>query len=236
MGIIKDKLNEQIDQKGKQKSYDTTGTILAYNNVTNTATVRFRNPHGEGTFRRENVPVVNTLGGLCGSGIYPGQQCSISFRSNNVHAPVITGILTNYYNEKTSADQGAYLVDETITLVQKPEEILPMSAGWLDEDNDNPYKYINDYSRYADKDINIDVYNMIRSIDKYSDKEQGITNLSTKSTVKLKENGDIDIFVANNIGIRISPKDKSISLHGKFKINGKEIDLEKILNDMVSKE
>lgn len=236
MGIIRDVLNDQIEQKGKQKSYDTTGTILEYNNATNTATVKFRNPHGEGTFRRENVPIANTLGGLCGSGIRPGQECSIAFRSNNVYAPVITGILTNYYQEKTSADQGAYIVDEMIINVQIPEEITPMTADWIDSDNANVQKYINDYSRYANRDVNTCVYDMTRNIDKYSDREQGITNLNTKSTVKLKENGDIDIFVANNVGIRVSPKDNSISMYGKFKVNGQEIDLGKILNDMVDKE
>lgn len=236
MGIIKDKLNEQIDQKGKLQFNDTTGTILAYNEITNTATVRFKNPNGEGTFRRENVPIANSLGGLCGSGIQVGQQCSISFRANNVYAPVITGVLTNFYQEKTSKDQGACLVDESILSVEKPTTILPMSAEWLDEDNQDPTKYLNAYSNYADDNVDTKIYNLIRTLDKYSNKEQGITNLSTKSTVKLKENGDIDIFVANNIGIRVSPKDNSISLYGKLKINGKVIDLEQILNDMLSKE
>jgi hypothetical protein len=63
-----------------------------------------------------------------------------------------------------------------------------------------------------------------------------MTSLSTKSTIKLRENGDIDIFVANNIGIRVSVVDKSISLYGTLKINGKKIDLSKILNDITDKE
>ena len=40
---------------------------------------------------------------------------------------------------------------------------------------------------------------------------------------KFKDNGDIDIFVNNNTGIRISPNSKSIEVYGSFKINGKEI-------------
>lgn len=236
MGIIKDKLNEQIDQKSKLQFSDTTGTILEYNEITNTATVRFNNPNGEGTFRRENVPIANSLGGLCGSGIAPGLQCSISFRSNNVYAPVITGLLTNFYQEKTAKDQGAYLVDEDILFAEKPDVILPMSAEWLDEDNEDINKYINAYSNYINQDVDTETYNLIRALDRYSNKEQGVTNLHTKSTVKLKENGDIDIFVANNVGIRISPKDGSINIHGKLKVNGKTIDFEKIFNDMLNKE
>ena len=51
----------------------------------------------------------------------------------------------------------------------------------------------------------------------------GITNIKNNSTVKFKDNGDIDIFVNNNTGIRISPNYKSIEVYGNFKINGKEI-------------
>lgn len=231
MGIIKDKLNEQIDQSNKTYAKETTGIILQYNEITNTAMVKFNNPNGEGTFRRENVPIANSLGGLCGSGIRKGQRCSIAFRNGNVHAPVVTGILEGYYHQKCNTDQGACLVDLEIIPVKKPD-IQPMTQQWLEEDNEYLWKYINHFSEYTELDINNKVYDIIRGIDKYTQKEQGITNLDTKSTIRLKENGDIDIFVSNNVGLRISPRNQTIGIYGSIQINGKEIDLDKLLNDI----
>lgn len=235
MGIIKDKLNEQIEQSNKTQSKETTGVIVQYNDITNTATIKFRQPNGEGTIRRDNVPIANSLGGLTGSAIRPGQKCTISFRHGNLHAPIITGMITNYYNEKTNTDQGACLIDLDINCVTKPV-ITPMIEQWIEEDNTYLWKYINHESNYIETDINNKVYDIVRNIDKYTKKEQGITNLDTKSTIRLKENGDIDIFVSNNVGIRISPKTQTIGLYGSLQINGKEIDLSKLLNDMSDKE
>ena len=235
MGIIKNKLSEQIEQANKSQSKETTGVILRYNDITNTATIKFNNPNGEGTFKRDNVPVVNSLGGLSGAGIRVGQTCSISFRNGNAHAPVITGILNGYYNEKTNTDQGACLVDLEIISVTKPN-ITPMTEQWLEEDNQYLSKYVNHFSTFAETDVSGKVYDIIRSIDKYTQKEQGITNLDTKSTIRLKENGDIDIFVSNNIGIRISPKTQTIGFYGSIQVNGKEINLDKLLNDIEDKE
>ena len=234
-GIIQNKLNEQIEQSDRVQSKETTGVILQYNDITNTATIRFRHPSGEGTFKRDNVPITNSLGGLCGSAIRPGQKCTVSFRHGNVHAPIVTGIITNYYNEKCNTDQGACLVDLDINCITKPE-ITPMVNQWTEEENQNLWKYINHYSCFAETDINNKIYDIIRGIDKYTQKEQGITNLDTKSTIRLKENGDIDIFVSNNVGVRISPKNQTIGLYGSLQVNGKEIDLSKLLNDISDKE
>ena len=57
-------------------------------------------------------------------------------------------------------------------------------------------------------------YDTIRNINHYTDNEQGITNLSNHSTVKIKENGDIEMFVENNIGIRISKQMQKIYVYG----------------------
>ena len=226
MGIIKDKINECIDYKEKSGSYkNTSGTILEYEPSTNTATIRFKDPNnGEGAYVRENVPVSNSLGGVTGSAIRPGYKCSITFINGNVFSPVITGITASLYNEKTCSDQGAFLVDSDIFDVEISDNITPMSYDWLDDINNNIEKYINDYTDFINSDADMESYNMIRNLDKYSNMEQGITNLSTKSNVKMKENGDIDIFVNNNTGIRICPNNNTIEIWGNVFVNGKKIE------------
>lgn len=230
MGIIKDTLKKQIDENNKIQFNDTTATVVEYNPVLNVASIRFRNPNGEGTFYRENVSIANTLGGLTGAGIFPGQPCTITFLNNNVYTPVITGFINSQYANKTSSDQGAYLIDSAIMNINKPKQISPMIQNWVDISNTDASKYKNQIHDYTNTDSANLLHNLLNSLNKFKNTEQGITNLHTKSTIKLKENGDIDIFIANNIGIRISKVDKSINLYGKVKINGQEIDLSNIIN------
>lgn len=231
MSIIKNALKKQICDSNRQQYNDTTATIIEYDITMNTAKIKYANPNGDGYLYRDNVRLSNTLGGVTGAGIYPGQSCTISFINNNIYSPIITGIISNNYSNKTCSDQGAYLVDNEILSYNKPEEITPMINNWIEEDNTDSSKYNNDLGDYTETDVSELIHETLNTLDKYKSTEQGITNLSTKSTIKLKENGDIDIFIANNIGIRISLIDKSINLYGTLKINGQEIDLSKILND-----
>lgn len=224
MSIIKDALRKEIGQNNLQQFSDTTATILEYDIVSNTATIRFMNPNGEGMMLRKNVHVSNTMGGVTGSGFYPGQLCNISFIKNNIYNPVITGMVTNNYKLKTCSDEGAFLVDNFILDIEEPKEITPMIESWIDKENENVEKYNNDLGNYTNVDAFRKANDAVHALDKYSPQEQGITHLDTKSTIKFKENGDIDIFVAGNLGIRISPKDKSINIHGTVKVNNKIID------------
>ena len=223
MSIIKNKLNEQIQANNLKTYSDTTGTILEYDAITNRVKIKFDSPIGEGIMIRENVPITSSqLGGLTHDGIRPGTKCNIAFSNNNIYAPVVTGINNSFYNYKTCSDQGACLVDEKIKEIKKPDNIIPMSLQWLDENNQNEYKYNNDLGQYQDTDVTAEIMDILTKLDKYSNTEQGITNLETKSTIKFKDNGDIDIFVANNIGIRINKSNKKIYIYGDLVINGEQ--------------
>ena len=223
MGIIKDTLKKQIQDNNLKQYNDVTGVILEFDKLSNSATVRYPNPYGEGYLCRSNVRVSNTLGGLTGDAIKSGIQCSLAFHGGNMYAPVITGVLTNNYAIKTNTDQGAFIIDSDILNVYEPENITPMVESWIDN-SDNTEKYNTELQDYTSTDVSASVYDIINELDKYSDGEQGITNLDTKSTVKLKENGDIDIFVSNSVGIRISKSEHKIYLYGLgLYLNDKEI-------------
>lgn len=220
MGIIKDTLNKQIQENNAQQFNDATATIIEYHYTSNTAKIRYLNPNGEGILYRDNVPIANTLGGLTGAGFHPGQSCSITFINNNIYSPLITGMIGSNYSNKTNGDQGAYLIDTSILHQDKPV-IIPMIESWIDSTNNNPAKYKNDLGDYTNIDVTKYVHELLNALNKYKPSEQGMTNLDTKSTVKLKENGDIDIFVSNNIGIRICPCNKTIEFYGlDFWFNG----------------
>ncbi len=225
MGVIRNTLQKQINNNNLTQYSNTTAVILSYDIVTNTAIIKFPDPNGDGFIRRENVTFANTLGAATGSGVYAGQTCTISFIGGNVWSPIITGLADNLYEAKTSSDQGAYIIGvDNDNIYTKPENISPMMNDWIDEDNTNQYKYSNDLWDYTKSDTSQEVHEILQSLDKYTAEESGMTNLDTKSTVKLRDNGDIDIFVSHNVGIRISNTDHNIYVYGKgLYFNNKKI-------------
>ena len=97
MGVIKNTLQKQINNNNLTKYSNTTAVILSYDIVTNTATIKFPDPNGDGFLRRENVTFANTLGAVTGSGVYAGQTCTISFIGGNIWSPIITGLADHLY-------------------------------------------------------------------------------------------------------------------------------------------
>lgn len=221
MSIIGNILQNKIDKNGLVQFSDTTATILDYDIMFNTVKVKFLNPNGEGFICRDNVQLANSLGGTTGSGIYPGQRCTISFMKNNIYNPVVVGLNTNYYDKKTNSDQGGFIISNINT--KEPEKIKPMISDWIDEKNLDDHKYNDDSYDYTVTDASAETVTTINQLDKYGNEDQGITSLKTKSTVKLRENGDIDIFVGNNTGLKISVEDQKIYMYGlSLVFNGKE--------------
>lgn len=230
MGQIKNTLQKQIDSSSRQKFFSTSGTILDYDKLYNRATVRYLNPNGEGYVTRRNVPVSSSLGGVTHNGLRTSQECTLSFVNGNIFSPIIIGITTSTFNEKENSDQGAFLVDESIRNIDKPNNISPMAEDWIDVENEDKSKYFNEISRYSTFDVDSDSFDMMMDIAHFSDTEQGMTHLETHSNMKMKDNGDIEIFVADNVGIRISKATRKIYLYGfDVNING-EIDLMEIIN------
>lgn len=214
MSLIKDSLQNQINNSNRIQFSDTTGTIISYDRTTETCKVKYLNPNGSGWIYRGNVSIANHSGGIASGSIFSGQKCSISFVNNNIYNPVIIGIPESYYKERNCSDQGAYLADDTVWKVGTPEHIIAMDLNWINDDNSGVQKYENDSARYTDIDVNQTSMNLMTTLDKYDDNEVGLTNLKNKSTIKLRDNGDIDIFSSANVGLRICSETGNIKFYG----------------------
>lgn len=227
MGIIADRLQEKINNNNNIRYSDTIAEITYYDNIRNTASIKFANPNSGSVMTANNIAVKINNGGLTQSAIKIGQKCWISFIGNNLLCPVITNLCDdlyydNIYSKKTSSDQGAYIVDSTINDVDTDSiEVSPMTDDYFNDSSSTKYTLITrDYTNTEAIQV---VRKSLMEIDKYKTSEDGITNIQSNSTIKFKDNGDIDIFVNNNTGIRISPNSQSIEVYGSIKINGKEI-------------
>ena len=227
MGIIGDKLQQKIENNNNIRYSDTVAEITKYNNIKNTASVKFANPNNGSIMTADNIAVKINMGGLSQAALKIGQKCWISFIGNNLLCPVITNLCDdqyydNIYSKKTNSDQGAYIVDSNINNIDiNSIKVTPMTDDYFNDSVASKYSLIT--KDYTDTEAIQEVRKIIMEIDKYKTSEDGITNIKNNSTIKFKDNGDIDIFVNNNTGIRISPNSKSIEVYGSFKINGKEI-------------
>ena len=227
MGIIGDKLQQKIENNNNIRYSDTVAEITEYDNIKNTASVKFANPNNGSIMTADNIAVKINMGGLSQAALKIGQKCWISFIGNNLLCPVITNLCDdqyydNIYSKKTNSDQGAYIVDSNINNIDiNSIKITPMIDDYFNDSVSSRYSLIT--KDYTDTEAIQEVRKIIMEIDKYKTSEDGITNIKNNSTIKFKDNGDIDIFVNNNTGIRISPNSKSIEVYGSFKINGKEI-------------
>ena len=227
MGIIGDKLQQKIENNNNIRYSDTVAEITDYDNIKNTASVKFANPNNGSIMTADNIAVKINMGGLSQAALKIGQKCWISFIGNNLLCPVITNLCDdqyydNIYSKKTNSDQGAYIVDSNINNIDiNSIKITPMIDDYFNDSVSSRYSLIT--KDYTDTEAIQEVRKIIMEIDKYKTSEDGITNIKNNSTIKFKDNGDIDIFVNNNTGIRISPNSKSIEVYGSFKINGKEI-------------
>ena len=227
MGIIGDKLQQKIENNNNIRYSDTVAEITEYDNIKNTASVKFANPNNGSIMTADNIAVKINMGGLSQAALKIGQKCWISFIGNNLLCPVITNLCDdqyydNIYSKKTNSDQGAYIVDSNINNIDIDSiKVTPMTDDYFNDSVSSRYSLIT--KDYTDTEAIQEVRKIIMEIDNYKTSEDGITNIKNNSTVKFKDNGDIDIFVNNNTGIRISPNSKSIEVYGSFKINGKEI-------------
>lgn len=227
MGIIGDRLQQKIENNNNIRYSDTVAEITSYDNIKNTASIRFANPNNGSVMTADNIAVKINMGGLSQAALKVGQKCWISFIGNNLLCPVITNLCDdqyydNIYSKKTNSDQGAYIVNSNINNIDIDLiKITPMTDDYFNDSASSKYSLIT--KDYTSIEAIQEVRKIIMEIDKYKTSEDGITNIKNNSTVKFKDNGDIDIFVNNNTGIRISPNSKSIELYGSFKVNGKEI-------------
>jgi hypothetical protein len=191
-------------------------TILEYDNSHNRAKIKFDDPRGSGFIELEDVPVQLGSGGVSSSGPFIDDEVWISFENKNIFSPKIVSLCDEQFNNKTKERfnhslQGAYLPEEEENTDIDFDGFMPLYNDWIDNDN-------NDYSLYTDYIIDpIEEMNTVLNDCKYySTSELGLTHPFNRSTIKIKDNGNIDIFIEDSQGIRINTIDKSINF---FTIN-----------------
>lgn len=218
MGLIRNKLQNMIDNTNLNRYNDTIAEITSYDNTRNVASIRFVNPNSGIISVEDEVPLRISGGGLIQAAPEIGQKCWITFIGGNSLNPVITNMCDdlyydNVYSKKTNSDQGAYIINNSIrSLDINSITVIPMVDDYFNDAGSDKYSLIT--KDFTDIDAMQEARYLLITMDKYKPTEDGITNTKNKSNIKFKDNGDIDMFVTNNIGIRICPHNKTIEFYG----------------------
>ena len=194
-----------------------TGQIVFYDNVTNRAEVKYDDPSNGGVVSAKGVPVEIASLGVSSSGPFPGDQVYIAFLNNNPALPRIIGradLDYKYYSRELyehgrsgsqlSLSYGGITAGLTNAFTDSPP--IPTYQQWLtvgDKEATARNIALNAFSASAFEDQS-------SSLTNYELAEIGLTHPGTASTVKLYNNGVIDIFATTDLGMRVDPNGSNL--------------------------
>lgn len=200
-----------IEPNNRTKLNNAKGQILKYDSVNNLADVCLGMASIGNKQILYNVPIQIAANGIHQSSFQEGDYVYIQFNNNSIFQPKIIGKADELYATHTRKEE-KHLKQGYLHVTQEyiDEEITPSSSQWIETDNSNKSKYI----KYKDTNPLDDMAQKINSQGYFQDKEVGMYNPTSSSIIKVKDNGNIDIFVESNVGIRIDAENKTVEILG----------------------
>lgn len=208
---LKDKILKEVVKPHTSSSWGTVkATVVNYDNVRNRVDVRFQEPRGVGEMLLEKVPIQIGSNGVHSSGLKKGDQVWISFINNSPLLPKVVGIADEMYEINTREQlrhvrKGSLL--STVTgNCEKPKAKL---TSVIDKSNDNIQKHYG----FMSFDLRDKISDFRQNIGYYSNDEVGMSHPTNSSTVKIRDNGAVDIFTSTNHGVRVDPSTSTITIN-----------------------
>lgn len=208
MGFKENFKRKIIDPHISSKVTNAIGRIVTYDSENNTASVVVSSSGVYTTL--VDVPIQISGRGVMSSNLKIDDLVYIQYNNSSVFQPKIVGFADeNYkYNTRMSSKherKGCLLNNIT----PKEGEVIPRVNRRVDE-NDDGFKYMEYRNAIATEALD----EKIKEVGFFGDDEVGLFHPVLSSVVKLKDNGDIDIFTGTNTGIRINKKDRTIEIFG----------------------
>lgn len=214
---ISQTIKEKVFTDYERNRYETVvGQIQEYDDTCNRANVYMYDPKNGEQVLLYNVPVEMSGLGLISSGPFSGDQVYITFMNGSLLHPKIIGRADEtfgYYSRSMTqhAKSGAYLSDNfgssSFNGSSPSSSGSSASSSWIDSGSNSVGNYMN-YTGNATSGVSSSASNSAY----YRKAEAGLTHPLNRSTVKIRDNGVIDMFVGTNYGIRINPNDGSVSI------------------------
>lgn len=224
--MINKYLKETVKSESISKMSNATGHIIRVDDENNKADVFFPSFGNQQNGRRiDAIPICIAANGIHQSKFRKGDLVYVQFNSSTIFSPKIIAKADESYKNNTAKkevhlNKGSLLLKET-KKIESEEEYIPSYKTWMTTD-DNYFKN-NDYK---EKEAMLNIAKIIEEKGKFIGEDVGLFNPISSSIVKLKDNGDIDIFTNNDIGLRVNSKDKTVEIFGSLKIKGESISIE----------
>lgn len=212
MASLNKALKSAVSDPIKENLGMVVAQITFYDNTTNRADLKYDDPSSGGVVTLEGVPVEIPSLGVASAGPFPGDQVYVSFLNNNPTLPRIIGRADGdykYYSRELyeHGRSGSQLTYGDITngLINSfTNTPVPSFNKWLSVTK-NAAKVIamNVFSASAFEDQASELTN-------YELAEVGMTHPGTASTMKLYNNGVIDVFASTDLGMRVSPSEEAL--------------------------
>lgn len=212
MASLNKAIKNVIEPTQKEAVGMVVAQIIFYDNTTNRADVKYDDPSSGGVVTLTGVQVEIPSLGVASSGPFPGDQVYVCFLNNNPTLPRIIGRADGdykYYSRKLyehsragsqlSTSYGSVtssLVDAFTGSSPTPSYLNWISVGSKSTKARNIA--INTFSASAFEEQSAE-------FDNYELAEVGLTHPGTASTMKLYNNGVIDVFAVDDLGMRVDP-------------------------------
>ena len=232
---LKRQLQESIDPIYKQDLGMILAQIVFYDDTTNRADVKYDDPSAGGVVTLKGVPVEIASLGLASAGPFPGDQVYVSFLNNNPTLPRIIGRADGdykYYSRKLYEHprSGAYMPLQYTSSNLTSSNNAPTEGGETNEEKKEPTLPSKSYTSYIAvgtqqtkaKYLVASTFSAASFEDQSSQfanyllAEVGLTHPGTESSVKLYNNGVIDVFACTDLGMRVDPTSLSLTFNSMY--------------------
>ena len=204
-------VNNVLTPQMKTKFTNATGQVVSYNKTHNIADVYIPSIIDGNGLSLKDVAVQIAGVGLHQSSLKRGDSVYIQFNNGSIFQPKILGKSDELYATHTRKEETHLRKGDLVVSQEKEDgEITSSSSTWLDTENEDVFKY----ESYRNVSGINNVSNKIAKKGHFNDQEVGLYNPVSSSVVKIKDDGEIDIFISTNIGIKINPQTKTIEILG----------------------
>lgn len=201
-------INKVVKPHTSQMFSNSIGKVISYDEKHNRADVLVSS---SGSFTTlEGVPLQLSGRGIMTSKLQIDDLVYIQYNNGSVFQPKIVGFADEDYSNKTR-EKSKHLRKGSLlsTFKERDDELKPRVKSRIDNNSDS-FKHF-EYRELSAVDTLVD---KVENIGYFNNQELGLFHPILSSLVKLKDNGDIDIFTGTNVGIRVNRKERTIEFFG----------------------
>ncbi|MGL5459832.1 MAG: hypothetical protein ACRDBY_09480 [Cetobacterium sp.] len=204
MNLVKILKDKALEQDKAVNFMTSTGEVLKFDGINNTATIRVDNQFGEGFFDLDNVKIIESGNGVNLANINVGDIVLINYIGNSLSTARIVGVATNAIDRAKTLKHTRQMMilnnkKTEIKKVLTQEELLFKYSAPINES-------------LSKRDIEYELALNISMLGDYAKEDMGVTHPSSKATIKWNEDGDI--ILSSNYNSNITLKaDGSISIN-----------------------